>query len=248
MTQAMPKPAAQSSAPHIYGAKGVAELKDWGSQPDAIEGQSRSSGQLLWKSGDQQVESGLWVCTPGSWRLSIPGDELCYFLSGRATYTEHNGETIEVTPGTVVHFPAGWSGRCDVHETMRNTYMLVKSEATAIDRGAAPVMLQPESIEASADWGAVPTMIEGKSVTSGRLLHKGPGGRNETGIWVCTPGYWNCHVISDEYCHFIRGSATYTHEAGEVIEIKPDTVAYFPKDWKGTCRVHDTVRKVYMIR
>jgi uncharacterized protein len=237
-----------SSAPHIYDAKTVGGLKDWGAQPDAIEGQSKSSGLLLHKTPDGRAESGLWQCTHGSWRLSIPGDELCYFLSGRATYTEHNGETIEVTPGTVVHFPAGWSGRCDVHETMRNTYMLVKSEATAIDRGAAPVMRQPESIEASADWGAVPTMIEGKSVTSGRLLHKGPGGRNETGIWVCTPGYWNCHVISDEYCHFIRGSATYTHESGEVIEIKPDTVAYFPKDWKGTCRVHDTVRKVYMIR
>ena len=107
VTQAMPKPAAQSSAPHIYDAKTLADLKDWGVQPEAIEGQSRSSGLLLCKSGDQQVESGLWVCTPGSWRLSIPGDELCYFLSGRATYTEHNGETIEVTPGTVVHFPVG---------------------------------------------------------------------------------------------------------------------------------------------
>ena len=237
-----------SSAPHIHDAATVADLAGWGDQPDMIEGRSKSSGRLLWKGGDKTVESGLWVCTPGSWRLSIPGDELCYFLSGRATYTEHNGETIDVGPQTVVHFPSGWTGRCDVHETMRNTYMLVKSEATAIDRGAAPVMRRPESIEASADWGAVPTMIEGKSVTSGKLLHKGPGGRNETGIWVCTPGYWNCHVISDEYCHFIRGSCTYTHESGEVIEIKPDTVAYFPKDWKGTCRVHETVRKVYMIR
>jgi uncharacterized protein len=25
-------------------------------------------------------------------------------------------------------------------------------------------------------------------------------------------------------------------------------VAFFPKDWKGTCRIHETVRKVYMIR
>ena len=39
-----------------------------------------------------------------------------------------------------------------------------------------------------------------------------------------------------------------TVESGEIIEIEPDTVAYFPKDWRGTCRVHDTVRKVYMIR
>ena len=35
---------------------------------------------------------------------------------------------------------------------------------------------------------------------------------------------------------------------GEVIEIEPDTAAFFPKDWKGTCRVHETVRKIYMIR
>ena len=84
--------------------------------------------------------------------------------------------------------------------------------------------------------------------TSGRLLHKGPGGGSETGIWVCTPGFWNCHITGDEYCHFLLGRATYTHETGEVIEIRPDTVAYFPHDWRGTCRVHETVRKVYMIR
>ena len=47
----------------------------------------------------------------------MPGDELCYFLSGRATYTEHNGETIDVAAGSVVHFPSGWTGRCDVQET-----------------------------------------------------------------------------------------------------------------------------------
>ena len=34
----------------------------------------------------------------------------------------------------------------------------------------------------------------------------------------------------------------------KVIEIEPDTVAFFPQDWKGTCRVHETVSKVYMIR
>ena len=44
------------------------------------------------------------------------------------------------------------------------------------------------------------------------------------------------------------GRCTYTHESGEVIEIVPGTVAFFPQDWKGTCRVHETIRKVYMIR
>lgn len=95
------------------------------------------------------------------------------------------------------------------------------------------------------DWGTVPTMIEGESRTSGVILHKG---ESEAGIWVCTPGHWHCHVTSDEFCHFLLGRCTYTHESGEVIEIVPGTAAFFPKDWKGTCRVHETIRKVYMIR
>ena len=111
-----------------------------------------------------------------------------------------------------------------------------------------PVMHNPTDITDVVDWGVISTMIEGESRMSGVLLHKGPNGEAETGIWICTPGYWNCHVTKDEMCHFLEGSATYVHENGEVIEIEADTAAFFPKDWKGTCRVHETVRKVYMIR
>ena len=98
-----------------------------------------------------------------------------------------------------------------------------------------------------ADWGPVPDMIEGESRTSGFLLHK-DGNGSEAGVWICTPGLWRCHVTRDELCHFVQGRCTYTHESGEVIEILPDTAAFFPEGWKGTCRVHETVRKVYMIR
>ena len=42
--------------------------------------------------------------------------------------------------------------------------------------------------------------------------------------------------------------STYVHEAGETIEIEADTAAFFPEGWKGVCTVHETVRKVYMIR
>jgi len=80
------------------------------------------------------------------------------------------------------------------------------------------------------------------------LLHKGANGESECGIWHCTPGKWFCHVTSDEFCHFLEGHCTYVHESGEVIEITPDTAAFFPKDWKGVCTVHETVKKVYMIR
>jgi len=125
VTDALPA-SLKSSAPHLPGATAWAEnLADWGVQPDALEGVSRSSGRLLWKGEGGRPEVGLWVCTPGRWRLSLPADELCHFVSGRATYRSDDGEVIEVTPGTVVHFRQGWTGECEVVETMRNLYMLV---------------------------------------------------------------------------------------------------------------------------
>lgn len=114
----------KSSAPHIRGASTFADLVDWGVQSDAIEGVSKSSGRLLFKGPNNQPETGIWVCTPGRWRLSIPRDEFCHFVSGRAVYRSDEGETIEVGPGTAVMFPAGWTGECTVIETMRNIYML----------------------------------------------------------------------------------------------------------------------------
>ena len=98
------------------------------------------------------------------------------------------------------------------------------------------------------DWGEIPTMIEGSSHTSGQVLSKRDDGSSECGIWVCTPGKWFCHVTSDEFCHFLEGRCTYVHEDGEVIEITADTAAFFAEGWKGECVVHETVRKVYMIR
>ena len=52
----------------------------------------------------------------------------------------------------------------------------------------------------------------------------------------------------EEFCHFLAGRCTYTHDDGEVIEIAPGTIAFFPAGWHGRCTVHETVRKVYTIR
>lgn len=97
------------------------------------------------------------------------------------------------------------------------------------------------------DWGPVTTMIDGSSQTSGIRLYSATDGRR-AGIWNCTPGHFRCHVTSDEFCHFIKGRATYTHESGEVIEVSAGSALVFPAGWKGTCRVHEEVRKVYMVR
>lgn len=111
-----------------------------------------------------------------------------------------------------------------------------------------PVMPDPLGETDLVDWGPVPTMLEGVSHTSGRLLHKGPNGQSECGLWVCTPGLWRCQVTRDEFCHFLEGRCTYTADDGEVVEIRPGTAAFFREGWSGTCAVHETVKKVYMIR
>ncbi|MEJ2176693.1 MAG: cupin domain-containing protein [Gammaproteobacteria bacterium] len=98
------------------------------------------------------------------------------------------------------------------------------------------------------DWGTIPDMIEGESHTFGTLLHRNEDGSSETGIWNCTPGTWHCHVTKDEFCHFLSGSCTYTSENGQSIDVVPGTIAFFPENWKGVCEVHETIRKVYMIR
>jgi uncharacterized protein len=114
-----------SSAPHLEGpATYAGPLKDWGHQPNPIAGHSKSDGVLLYKGPDNRPECGLWQVTPGTWPLSISRDECCHFVSGRATYTHEGGEVIEVMPGIVVLFKAGWTGTCTVHETLRNVYML----------------------------------------------------------------------------------------------------------------------------
>ncbi len=236
----------ESTAPYVRHASTLNEgLVDWGDQPNCREGTSKSSGRLLHKDTETPVEVGLWRCTPGRWPLEIPHDELCHFTSGRAVYTRDNGEVIEIKPNTVVHFKAGWKGEAEVSETIFVSYMLCPGGPS---EEATPVLADSHHDPAKADWGVIPTMLEGESKISGILLARQPDRKAESGIWICTPGKWFCHVTSDEFCHFLTGRATYVHENGEVIEIEPDTASFFPQDWKGTCTVHETVRKVYMIR
>ncbi len=113
-----------SSAPHIHAAGSYDDLVDWGPQPNALEGASQSTGRLLHKGPDNIPETGIWDCTPGRWRLSVPRDEFCHFVAGRAQYRSDAGEVIDVSPGTCVLFPAGWTGEAVIYQTIRNIYML----------------------------------------------------------------------------------------------------------------------------
>ena len=96
------------------------------------------------------------------------------------------------------------------------------------------------------DWGSVESPIGNPiSKTSGFLISKDE--IQETGYWQCTEGKWNCHVTDTEFCHFLEGECTYVSEDGQIIEVKPGTVAVFPKNWKGTCHIKSKIKKYYCI-
>lgn len=220
-----------SSAPHINPAL------EWRSEAKL------AASLVLARSADEGFEVGV-----RSWAKNSPfGCErnmLCCFQRGSGRFEGDNGESIECVPGTTVHFKSGWRGRVEIAETLEAAYAISDGGSSA----KTPVLRDVMNAGPLKDWGVISTMIEGKSVTAGILLSREENGRTESGVWTCTPGTWNCEVTNDEFCHFIEGSCSYTHESGERIEVEPDTLAYFPKGWRGTCEVRRTVRKVYMIR
>ena len=233
-----------STAPHIYPA---AEWeKAWQSAEEALthDAQSRVIGLALHKDANQQPDMGIRRFYSGKVTLNFTSDVLCHFISGKGTFRSYKGEVIEVGAGTVVHFKTGWSGEAEIGETADATYM----QFVGGPGEKTPVLRDPLQAAPLKEWGEVSKPLVGRSRTAGILLSKEADGRGETGIWTCTPGTWRCVVKRDEFCHFIAGASTYTHDNGEVIEIKADTLAYFPAAWSGQCQVHETVRKVYVIR
>lgn len=221
-----------SSAPHIHPAIAWRQAATNG---DAF---------ILYKSSNGAVEVGIRRWQQGAESFYCEREVLCYFQRGRGVFRRDTGESIEVAPGTAVHFKQNWSGVLGALDPLEASYM-------TCDGGPAtttPILRDVLTAAPLKDWGAIPTMIEGISLTAGILLSREPSGRAESGIWTCTPGIWRCEVTSDEYCHFVDGSCTYTHESGESIEIEPDTLAFFSLGWKGVCEVQRTMRKVYLIR
>ena len=67
------------------------------------------------------------------------------------------------------------------------------------------------------------------------------------GTWECEPGTLELDLDITEFCHLLSGHWVLTSTSGQVTEIRAGDSWIFPKGWKGTAEVVETVRKVYMI-
>ena len=65
------------------------------------------------------------------------------------------------------------------------------------------------------------------------------------GTWECEVGKLKLELAVTEFCHILQGHWVLTDEEGTVTEVKAGDSFCFPKGWKGTAEVVETVRKVY---
>ncbi len=90
-----------------------------------IKGEPHESTAELWVHNGLNV--GVWEATPGSFPASRDGyDEVFVCLSGEATITGSDGVRYDLSAGSVLFTPSGFTGRWDVTETFRKVYCIVK--------------------------------------------------------------------------------------------------------------------------
>ena len=74
-----------------------------------------------------------------------------------------------------------------------------------------------------------------------------PDGKVETGTWEASPGTFARAIVDAEFCHFIRGRATFVTADGTRYEFRAGDAAYLPPRTQGTWTIHETLRKTYCI-
>ena len=104
------------------------DLEDWGplAPPlaEPLGAAMATRGLETWSSVDEATSTGIWECEPGPSRWELDGGEFIHVVRGRMTCTADDGTITEVGPGDSMTFAPGWSGRWDIHETLRKVYTI----------------------------------------------------------------------------------------------------------------------------
>ena len=96
----------------------------------AIEGDPHESTNTLWAHNGLEV--GVWECTPGKFGARRDGyDEVFLCLSGRATLTDASGVRFDLSPGSALYTPAGFTGTWHVTETFRKVFCIINDRSSA---------------------------------------------------------------------------------------------------------------------
>lgn len=108
---------------------------------------------------------------------------------------------------------------------------------------------QPASLDRGTFEIFSPPRLEGlpQPTLATREAYASPDNTVETGTWEATPGTFARAIADAEFCHFVRGRATFVSEDGRRYEFKAGDAAYIPPHTRGTWTIHETLRKTYCI-
>ena len=109
-----------------------------------------------------------------------------------------------------------------------------------------PLLREAASRDDLEDWGALEEATGRAMATSGVRMWSGDGGA-ESGIWECTSGPSRWQLETNEFVHVLSGLMTVVEDGGEPVVLGPGDTVLFPKGWKGTWEIHETLRKLYVI-
>jgi hypothetical protein len=102
------------------------QLETVGPRAGATRGEPVESISILVDDG--LVQSGVWEVTPGTFPGAKDGiSEVMHIVAGRGTITGADGTVTRLSPGVVMFTTDGWRGTWDVEETIRKTYVVVRT-------------------------------------------------------------------------------------------------------------------------
>jgi uncharacterized cupin superfamily protein len=115
---------------------------------------------------------------------------------------------------------------------------------TTVLKAAATAELDDWGLLEEATDDEIPMQVRGLTLWSASPdAEDGPS----AGIWQCTagPSYWVQE--ENEFIYVLSGSLTVTPDGGKPATFGAGDSAMFPRGWRGTWDLHETVRKVYVV-
>jgi len=80
-------------------------------------------------AGEQRLpgvaaETGIWECTPGSFRRGVKEAEYSFIICGEGSFTPDGGEPLEFRAGDTLCFPPDSQGTWEIRRTVRKSYVI----------------------------------------------------------------------------------------------------------------------------
>jgi uncharacterized cupin superfamily protein len=104
---------------------GLQGLEDWGVAGLPGTTPAKVSGVQRVIRGSELIDTGVFECTPGTYRRSVKQAEVMDILAGRGRFTPDGEDAVHFAGGDTLFFEANTEGLWEVDETMRKVYVIL---------------------------------------------------------------------------------------------------------------------------